>query len=325
MYICRMGLLAKANATLEQERRAAYLAAAARRERAATNKSNTPLVVRMDGTAVTPTKFPSVLKGSALIKQYLNEQPTKSAVKEPRVELGQDEAQAVAWAAATVEDHQQKVKQNRFKKLKHLITAFAVGLTIAQTPLTNVARPVNQPTKLEVKEITPAEEAAAMKRIDQFAQSLGKVSNYERNVMAKMLYGEAGLGTDPFEVLHTVLNRKASPLFKGSIADIITQPGQYIGYKDTNPITPAFRRMVDIVVDDWEANGKTEVKGCDHYYFVTGIAGNCNKFEKARGNHGQWVAPRNKQYEKLRHYCPVAEQQATRYYQQYGHGNHRSM
>ena len=323
-----MGLLAKANATLlEQERRAAYMAAAARRERPSTNKTTTPVVVRMDGTAVTPTKFPSVLKGSALIKQYLNEQPTKPAVKpavkEPSIELGQEEAQAVAWAAATVEDHKQDVKQNRFKKLKHLITAFAVGLTIAQTPLTNVGCPVNQPTKLEVKEITPAEEAEAMKRIDQFAQSLGKVSNSERNIMAKMLYGEAGLDTDPFEVLHTVLNRKASPLFKGSIADIITQPGQYIGYQDSNPITPAYRRMVDLVVDEWETSGKTEVKGCDHYYFVTGIAGVCNKFEKAHGNHGKWVAPRNKQYEKLKHYCPVAQQQAARYHQQYGYENAR--
>lgn len=234
------------------------------------------------------------------------------------------EAVAVADVAATVEKHHQKVIQGRFKKLRRLITAFALGLTVAQTPLTNVGHFSQHPIKLEPAQLDAVQ---VQKNIDRFAQQLrgSSVSNQERDILAKMLYGEAGLGTDPFEVLHTVLNRKASPLFKGSIADIVTAPNQYLGYKETNPVTPAFRRIVDIVVDDWEANGEKAVDGCHHYYFVTGIAGNCNKFEISHDHQGKWVSGKNKQYAKLKHYCPVAEQQAARYYQQYGHGNHRSL
>ena len=328
-----MGLLAKANAVLGQERNAAIEAAEAAalqaaiadisaqhtKEKPVSHRTAQKEVVQIDGTVVTPTKWPSVMKSSGIVKRSLPKQPAK----EPRIEFSQDEAQAVAWAASSVSDNREQVKQGRFKKLKRLITAFAVGLTVAQTPLLNRGCPVpsNQPSKLEVN----MDLQAMQKTIDQFASNLGGVNNYERNVMAKMLYGEAGLGTDPFEVLHTVLNRMASPLFKGGVEEIIKQPGQYLGYSDENPVTPAYRRMVDLVVDEWEANGKQAVTGCNHYYFVTGVANVCNKFEISRDNQGKWVAPRHKQYEKLRHYCPVAQQQAANYYQKYGHSNARSL
>ena len=137
--------------------------------------------------------------------------------------------------------------------------------------------------------------------VNEFTQGLqSKVTQYEREVLARMLYGEAGRGADPFEILHTVLNRASSPLFKGSLADIVLQKGQYVGYSEEHPLTKDYLTMVDMAIADWEANGCQKIEGCDHYYFVTGIAGVCNKFEiSPANNHGRWVPTKDKKYAKL--------------------------
>lgn len=150
--------------------------------------------------------------------------------------------------------------------------------------------------------------------IQQFQQSLNsRVSEQERNLLAQMLYGEAGRGADPFEILHTVLNRVASPLFPNDITTIVTTKGQYVGYRPQNPVTKAYRRIVDIVIEDWEANNYQKIDGCNHYYFVTGIRSICNKFEISPDNQGAWIASPEKKYAKMRHYCDIANEQAKRY------------
>ncbi len=333
MYIGRMGLLAKATMIREQ-------AALATKERQKVDKA-VNIASELDKAnaylaqvALTQAQAQKVIDASIATGEFISVKSTitPKAVRAARrqaereaaasVEQMHTEAVAVADVAATVKKHRQKVIQGHFKKLRRLITAFAIGLTVAQTSLPNV----NNLTHHAPLTRTEIETSVYNENLAKFAKDLGSsVSNQERDILAKMLYGEAGLGTDPFEVLHTVLNRKASPLFKGSIADIVTAPNQYLGYKETNPVTPAFRRMVDMVVDEWEANGEKTVDGCHHFYFVTGRAGKDNKFEDSPTLDGRWVPYKDKKYAKLGHYCPVAEQQAARYYQQYGHGNHRSL
>jgi len=141
------------------------------------------------------------------------------------------------------------------------------------------------------------------------------VTRAEREALARMLYGEAGRGADPFEILHTVFNRASSPLFKGSLLDIVTQKNQYVGYSPKHPLTNDYLTIVDMGVDYWEAHNCEKIDGCDHYYFVQGIAGVCNEFEiSPKNSNGKWVPTKDKKYAKMRNYCPVATDQAKRYY-----------
>jgi len=151
---------------------------------------------------------------------------------------------------------------------------------------------------------------------NEFTQGLqSKVTKQDREVLARMLYGEAGRGADPFEILHTVLNRASSPLFKGSITDIVLQKNQYVGYSPDLPLTNDYLTMVDMAIADWEANNCQKIDGCNHYYFVTGIPGVCNKFEiSPENNNGRWVPKSLKKYAKLQEYCPVATEQAERFF-----------
>lgn len=151
--------------------------------------------------------------------------------------------------------------------------------------------------------------------LQQFQRALvSRVSEQERNILAQMLYGEAGHGADAFEILHTVLNRASSPLFPNSITAIVTTKGQYVGYRPQNPVTKKYRRIVDIVIEDWESNNCKKIEGCNHYYFVTGIRSICNKFEISPDEQGTWVPTPNKKYAKLRHYCDIATEQSKRYF-----------
>ncbi len=144
---------------------------------------------------------------------------------------------------------------------------------------------------------------------------ISKFSSQDRDNLARLLYGEAGRDTvDAVEVLHTVLNRYASPLFKGTMNDIITAKNQYVGFSANHPVDSKLRELVDFVIDEWEAKGCQQVENCDHYYFVTGKPGICNKFEiSAKGSQGLWVDTAKKQYAELQHYCPTAIDQATRF------------
>lgn len=220
---------------------------------------------------------------------------------------------------------EQPVTKNHRPKLKKLVATFMMGLALqSATPLgffnfhkgdkhkgTVIERTAHQPVQIP-------NEAEIAKHIATFQQGLkSRVTPTEREILAKMLYGEAGRGADPFEVLHTVLNRAASPLFKGSIKDIVTAPNQYVGYNPKNPVKAHYLRIVNMGVDEWEANGCQKIDGCDHFYFVTGKPGKCNKFEISKDPDGRWVPHEEKEYAEMEHYCDVATSQAIRYYATY--------
>ena len=96
--------------------------------------------------------------------------------------------------------------------------------------------------------------------------------------------------------------------------DIITAKNQYVGFSANHPVDSKLRELVDFVIDEWEAKGCQQVENCDHYYFVTGKPGICNKFEiSAKGSQGLWVDTAKKQYAELQHYCPTAIDQAARF------------
>ncbi len=212
-------------------------------------------------------------------------------------------------------------KSTSHPKLRKLATAlFLVGLTLNSkaaknaTSLNASSKQLNSMPQIELEIAQSDLEQALTAKIDRiFEQDFthSVVSEAERDNLARLLYGEAGPDIhDKLEVLHTVFNRYASPLFKGTINDIITAKNQYIGYKPTHPVTPENRAIVDSAVDDWEKHGCQKVDGCNHYYFITGKQGHYNLFEESpEGSNGRWVNKDNKVYSQPEHSCVSTDRQ----------------
>ncbi|MBR4418553.1 MAG: hypothetical protein IKT33_00960 [Clostridia bacterium] len=368
-----MGLLAKATALLEAQKRAAEAA-----EKFAVSLSKTTInsIKTINDSTTQPIIAKKIAVNTALISPMSTPtqirvnsfNPEKYGVfvssKEPQVptkettpikEKAKEKFAANTETAPVIPD----IKiLNQFKsKLSKLVTGFAITMaaqlitpTCVEYVTTKVQNHKDNTEKLyhinptaelpdfnfiakaepvaPVVEVKNVQESAKQQEINaetqevveqaivKFQQGMeSRVSKYDREVLARMLYGEAGRGADPFEILHTVLNRASSPYFKGSLADIVKQKNQYLGYNQNNPLTKDYLTMVDMAIDYWEASGCKKIEGCNHYYFVTGISGICNKFEiSPKNNYGKWVPTKDKKYAKMRNYCPVATDQANRYF-----------
>lgn len=211
------------------------------------------------------------------------------------------------------------IKKNHRSKLRKLSIALFLGLSLQTAkPTINYQniyfnQTTSNPNSIEQTFMPSTETIETL--TEEFARNLqhSQISNNDRDNLARMLYGEAGRGADAFEVLHTVLNRVSSPLFKGTLNDILTAKNQYVGYRPENPVDPRLREIVDFVVDEWEANGCQKIDGCNHYYFVTGIPNVCNKFEISEDPQGRWVPNDQKKYTTMQHYCHTATDQAARF------------
>ncbi len=365
-----MGLLAKATALLEAQKRAAEAA-----EKFAASLSKTTIKTINDSTTQ-PTMAKRIAVNTALISPMSTPtqirvnsfNPEKYGVfvsskepQKPTKEITPTKEKAKEKFAANVETApiipDTKIL-NQFKsKLRKLVAGFVVTMAaqlvtptcveyvstkvqnhkdnteklyhinptaelpdfnfIAKAePVAPVAEVKNVQEDVKKQEVKAETQQVVEQAIVKFQQGMeSRVSKHDREVLARMLYGEAGRGADPFEILHTVLNRASSPLFKGSLADIVKQKNQYVGYSAKHPLTKDYLTMVDMAIDYWEAHDCKKIDGCDHYYFVTGITGVCNKFEiSPKNNNGKWIPSSSKQYAKLRHYCPVATDQAKRYF-----------
>lgn len=101
----------------------------------------------------------------------------------------------------------------------------------------------------------------------------------ERDViaMAKLLYGECrGVKSraEQAAVAWCVLNRFDNPRFGGeTIYDVITAKNQFMGYKESNPVTNDLRELAEDVLNRWHREkmgespvGRTLPK--DYVYFV---------------------------------------------------------
>lgn len=294
----------------------------------ATNKINTKTNINLKNKQPEDDWLPLELFGEFVKPTPKPESKTTSLIK------------AVPENQVTKKTVNTNFLKNHKRKLRRLIAGFAIGMAAHFTsqaclnqyqpreivnhefnitntdeihninPLTNLAIPVH-PVQPQNETTQTVEQA-----VNTFTQGLtSRVTKAEREALARMLYGEAGRGADPFEILHTVFNRASSPLFKGSLLDIVTQKNQYVGYSPKHPLTNDYLTIVDMGVDYWEAHNCEKIDGCDHYYFVQGIAGVCNEFEiSPKNSNGKWVPTKDKKYAKMRNYCPVATDQAKRYY-----------
>ena len=75
----------------------------------------------------------------------------------------------------------------------------------------------------------------------------------EAEALAKLVWGEArGCNqTQQAAVVWCVLNRVDSALFPDTITEVITQPGQFAGYRAANPVDPQILALVYDVLSRW--------------------------------------------------------------------------
>lgn len=89
----------------------------------------------------------------------------------------------------------------------------------------------------------------------------GTISDYEKQMMAQLLYGEANSVASEAEramVIWTILNRYDSGVFGDSVSEIVSAPMQFTGYDSSNPVTDANLSLVEDVVDRWERENAGE-------------------------------------------------------------------
>ena len=74
--------------------------------------------------------------------------------------------------------------------------------------------------------------------------------------IAKTVYGEAGVccTTEQAAVVWCILNRVDStdPYYPDDIIAVITQPGQFHGYKDEHPVKPELYELALDVIERWQ-------------------------------------------------------------------------
>jgi hypothetical protein len=80
-------------------------------------------------------------------------------------------------------------------------------------------------------------------------------------MLSKMVWGEArGLPAEEQALcVWTVLNRLGDGRFGGSIAEILTKPKQFIGYRVAHPVTDEIRSVVEGVLQAWSQGATAPV------------------------------------------------------------------
>lgn len=95
-------------------------------------------------------------------------------------------------------------------------------------------------------------------------------------MLAKLVWGEAGgipSTTEQAAVVWCVLNRVDSPKYPDTVAEVVTQRYQFVGYKESNPATEEFMEIARDVLVRWhsEKSGTSDVGRVlpkDYLYFT---------------------------------------------------------
>ena len=304
-----MGLLAMANTYLENERKHAEEITAAKIKAAQTMPSQP--VKKL--TTVTPRiKTPTISISDKVIKAAKR----KKLIAKRRLKFLAELTGCVLTASAlcitthvglsTLETHLsnkamvqtiQRAEEQRYAhaKVKEAILKQEVALKERQP---------EQPTMTNTHSVDQA--------VQKFTQGLqSKFTQQDREVFAKMIYGEAGYGADPFEVGHVALNR-LSAQFGKTLTEVITAKGQFDGYNEKNPIDKDCLAIANQLIAEYEANGCK--KFCNYYYFYThpkkgqGLKYNRNIYMSG----AKWVPFNINNYSES--YCSTSIKQSEQYY-----------
>lgn len=214
-----------------------------------------------------------------------------------------------------------KIKQNVKNIQEQNATTTA---TTKQASIQQLPSQTQQQSKQTVALAKTPHNAIIEKSIQAFTQGLqSKFTQRDREVFAKMIYGEAGYGIDPFEVGHVALNRLASGRFGKTLTEVITAKRQFDGFSEKHPIDKDCLAIANQLIAEFEANGCKAF--CDYYYFYTHPEKYNKETGKFQAKYNRNKFKKNIMWEKpvlpdlpgySEEYCAKATEQAAHYHAQ---------
>jgi len=146
------------------------------------------------------------------------------------------------------------------RKYLCLILGILLLFGLAQTGL---AREIETYETEEINPISWGEKASSI--VDRLSaappQPSRRWTDQDVVTLARMVWGE-GRGVSRNEqklIVWTVLNRLDNGRYGGSIRQIVTARGQFVGYRSSHPVTEAIRYMVVDVLEAWDRGEQAKV------------------------------------------------------------------
>lgn len=169
-----------------------------------------------------------------------------------------------------------------------LVVIFSSPTTSVETdmPVQEIVEIIEVQSSREIKcHVSYAEEAESAFLIQSWTED-------ELIILTKMLWGEAGGVTSDTEkaaCVWCVLNRVDAGY--GDITTVVTTPGQYVGYRENNPVNDDLKALCEDVLTRWQleksgVTGVGRVLPKDYQYF-SGYGGR-NWFRNAYQNGTIW-------------------------------------
>ena len=189
------------------------------------------------------------------------------------------------------------------KKTKRTIIGLIIICALALTVLVICVSETAQAAYDVDARQTQLHEAAELLRslgIDEDSEAIAALSNewwrcelhVEAEYIAKTLYGEArGCSrTEQEAVVWCILNR--ADAWGMNVVDVITAPGQFAGYRESNPVWPELYDVAQYVLAQWRAehNGESADRALPREYLWFSGAGTHNVFRDAYKGGNVWVA-----------------------------------
>lgn len=154
--------------------------------------------------------------------------------------------------------HQMDEKKNRFVKRY----AFAIGFILALAVysvliccITGVVVKRNTEQELAVKyaeELQAYKDAEMGKRIVTGSDSKAAAMREDAKAIAKVLYGVKGNNENDLRTLvWCVLNRVDNKGYPGTVAEVVAQDRQWMGYSDSNPVLDDLFNLALGELDIW--------------------------------------------------------------------------
>ena len=189
------------------------------------------------------------------------------------------------------------------KKTKRTIIGLIIICALALTVLVICVSETAQAAYDVDARQTQLHEAAELLRelgIDEDSEAIAALSDEwwrcelhtEAEYIAKTLYGEArGCSrTEQEAVVWCILNR--ADAWGMGVVDVITAPGQFAGYRESNPVWPELYDVAQYVLAQWRAehNGESADRALPREYLWFSGAGTHNVFRDAYKGGNVWVA-----------------------------------
>ncbi len=115
----------------------------------------------------------------------------------------------------------------------------------------------------------------------------------EVDALARLVYGEAGSCNveGKAAAVWCVLNRVDDPNFPDTLLEVLEQPGQFAGYRESYPVLPELVKIVEDVLMRWSAE-RSGVENVGRvlpreYLYFSGD-GTCNSFTTAYAGGDVW-------------------------------------